>query len=95
MSKKSAENTLLSKALFEQGYSALATLNCANEILEKFSVKEDSVSKALAMMIRTHSKLQGTPEAQTWNIENFSKAILQKVRQKKKILFYNNKKKHN
>jgi hypothetical protein len=80
MSNKSATETLLlGKKLFEEGYNSLSNLNNAMQAMDNVDVTEESVSKALAMIIRTHSKLQGSADGQTWNIENFVKATLNKV----------------
>jgi hypothetical protein len=80
MSKKStSESLLLGKKLFEEGYNSLSNINNAVQAMENVDVTEESVSKALAMIIRTHSKLQGSTEGQTWNIENFVKAVFKKV----------------
>lgn len=84
MSKKSSTETLLmGKKLFEEGYSSLSTFNNAMQAMENVDVTEESVSKALAMMIRTHSKLQGSADGQTWKVENFVNAALKKVLFKK------------
>ncbi|RCH87955.1 hypothetical protein CU098_004083, partial [Rhizopus stolonifer] len=79
MSKKTnTESLLLSKKLTEEGYHALANINTAMQVMESVEVNEESVSKALAMIIRTHAKLQGSTEGQTWNLDNFMKATLTK-----------------
>lgn len=87
MSKKSNTETLLSKKLFEEGYTCLSNINNAVQVMENVDVTEDSVSKTLAMMVRTHAKLQGSADGQTWNIENFVKAVLKKVKKKKNICY--------
>jgi hypothetical protein len=80
MSKKStAETLLLGKKLFEEGYNSLKTLNSTMQAMENVDITEESVSKALAMIIRTHNKLQGSLDGQTWNLENFVTASLKKV----------------
>ncbi|KAI9476483.1 MAG: CCR4-Not complex component, Not1-domain-containing protein [Benjaminiella poitrasii] len=76
--KPITENLLLSKKLFEEGYNSLSNINKAMQAMENVEVTDESVSKALAMITRTHSKLQGSTEAQTWNIENFVKAVFKK-----------------
>jgi hypothetical protein len=87
MSKKSTTETLLmGKKLFEEGYNSLSNFNNAMQVMENVDVTEESVSKALAMMIRTHAKLQGSADGQTWNVENFVKAALKKVLFFKKML---------
>lgn len=73
-----AESLLLGKKLFEEGYNSLSTLNNAMQAMDNVEVTEESVSKALAMLIRTHARLQGSTDGQTWNIENFVKAALEK-----------------
>lgn len=77
-----AESLLLGKKLFDEGYNSLSTLNNAMQAMDNVEVTEESVSKALAMLIRTHARLQGSVEGQTWNIENFVKAALEKVYKK-------------
>lgn len=80
MSKKStADNLLLGKKLFEEGYNSLKTVNSTMQVMENIDITEESVSKALAMIIRTHNKLQGSSDGQTWNLENFVTASLKKV----------------
>lgn len=80
MSKKpTTESLLLSQKLFEEGYNCLSKINNAVQVMDNVDVTEDSVSKALAMIVRTHAKLQGSADGQTWNIENFVKAALKKV----------------
>lgn len=75
-----SDSLLLGKTLFEKGYSCLFTLDSAMQVMENVSIQEDSVSKALALIIRTHSMPQlATKEAQTWNMENFVAAALKKV----------------
>lgn len=75
-----SDSLLLGKTLFEKGYSCLLTLDNAMQVMENVSIQEDSVSKALALIIRTHSMPQlATKEAQTWNMENFVAAALKKV----------------
>lgn len=80
MSKKSStESLLMGKKLFEEGYTSLSTFNNAMQVVETVDVTEESVSRSLAMMIRTHAKLQGSADGQTWNVENFVKAVQKKV----------------
>lgn len=74
-----AESLLLGKKLFDEGYNSLSTLNNAMQAMDNVEVTEESVSKALAMLIRTHARLQGSAEGKSWNIENFVKAALEKV----------------
>lgn len=82
MSKKPAsESLLLSKKLFEEGYNSLSNINSAMQAVDNVEVTDESVSKALAMMIRTHAKLQGSVEGQTWNVENFVKSVTMKVKE--------------
>lgn len=81
MSKKSNTDAILfGKKLLDEGYKALANIDNANKLLESVDVTEESVSKALVMIIRTHAKLPGNTDGQTWNIETLVKAIIKKVR---------------
>lgn len=75
----SQETLLLGKKLLDEGYGSLSTLNNAMQVMENVQVSEESVSRALAMLIRSHAKLQGSAEGHTWNVENFVKAALNKV----------------
>jgi hypothetical protein len=77
--KSTAENLLLGKKLFDEGYGSLSSLNNAMQAMENVEVSDESISRALAMIIRSHAKLQGSAEGQTWNVENFVKAALNKV----------------
>jgi hypothetical protein len=80
MSKKSnTDAILLGKKLIDEGYTALATIDNANKLFENVDAAEDSISKALVVIIRTHAKLPGNTDGQTWNIENFVKAVINKV----------------
>lgn len=80
MSKKSSTDAiLLSKKLIDEGYNALATIDNANKVMEAVDVTEDSVSKGLIVLVRTHSKLPGNADGQTWNVENFAESIFKKV----------------
>ncbi|CAO3664985.1 unnamed protein product [Rhizopus stolonifer] len=73
------DSLLLGKSLFEKGYSCLSTLEDAMQVMENVGIEEDSVSKALALIIRTHSMPQlASKEERTWNIENFVRAVLKK-----------------
>ncbi|OBZ85129.1 CCR4-NOT transcription complex subunit 1, partial [Choanephora cucurbitarum] len=76
MSKKTAnsESLLLSKKLLEEGYHATSTVNDALTAMEQVEVTDESVSRALAMIIRTHAKLQGSAEGQTWQLHHFIQA---------------------
>ncbi|KAG1318129.1 hypothetical protein G6F62_012515 [Rhizopus arrhizus] len=74
-----ADSLLLGKSLFERGYNCLTTLEDAMQAMENVGIQEESVSRALALIIRTHSMPQlASKEEQTWNIENFVKAVLKK-----------------
>jgi hypothetical protein len=76
-----ADSLLLGKSLFERGYNCLTTLEDAMQAMENVGIQEESVSRALALIIRTHSMPQlASKEEQTWNIENFVKAVLKKVK---------------
>lgn len=77
--KSTAETLLLGKKLFDEGYGSLSSLNNAMQAMENVEVSDESISRALAMIIRSHAKLPGSAEGQTWNIENFVKAALNKV----------------
>ncbi|KAL7319889.1 CCR4-NOT core subunit cdc39 [Mucor circinelloides] len=74
----SQETLLLGKKLLDEGYGSLSTLNNAMQVMENVQVSEESTSRALALLIRSHAKLQGSSEGQTWNIENFVTAALNK-----------------
>ncbi|KAI8986417.1 hypothetical protein BDB01DRAFT_608995 [Pilobolus umbonatus] len=78
MSKKTLDTITLNKLLFEQGYKSLANITNAMQVMDKVEIQEESVTKALIMMIRTHAKFQGCADGQSWNIDVFVKAILQK-----------------
>ncbi|KAG1095710.1 hypothetical protein G6F42_018503 [Rhizopus arrhizus] len=75
----SQETLLLGKKLLDEGYGSLSTLNNAMQVMENVQVSEESTSRALALLIRSHAKLQGSSEGQTWNIENFVTAALNKA----------------
>lgn len=70
----------LSIALVGAGYSALFTVDSASSLMTNLDVQEVTVSRALAAMARTHSNLPGRDDGQTWNVENFVRAVNQRVR---------------
>ncbi|CEP18731.1 hypothetical protein [Parasitella parasitica] len=76
--KSTTEALLLGKKLFDEGYGSLSSVNNAMQAMEDVPVTDESISRALTMMMRSHAKLQGSAEGQTWNIENFVKAALNK-----------------
>ncbi|KAI9030832.1 CCR4-Not complex component, Not1-domain-containing protein [Phycomyces nitens] len=61
----------LSKILFEMGYSSCNTLDNAMRVMENRELNPMSIARVLTMMVRTHSSLTPSPDATTWNIENF------------------------
>ncbi|KAI8371784.1 CCR4-Not complex component, Not1-domain-containing protein [Radiomyces spectabilis] len=72
------DTLILSKRLLDTGYPACANVQNALQAMEGISITEESIAQALAVMVRTHSKLEGANEGKSWHIENFVNAIKEK-----------------